>query len=684
MKSVKIILLFLLTWCIFPLHSQWIPCQGIEGASTNNIILHDTTLFITCTGNGVFSRNIHQNYWNPVCITGSYFKVRSTGQSVFCYGPFGFYRSVNSGESWDQIENVDDVFDIETIDSMIFIADNGIVERSDDQGVTWITIHPAGTTSEMFNLFAQEGIIFCSDISFDTIYISYNYGNNWYSMTTEGLGEFVKDVYLYSQDFYAASEDGVFLYHYFQAVWLPVEDSVINNASAFHFFDFNDNLYCCTSLGLFYFDEMNSSWIDDSDGIEGLYIYSGYPKGDTIFIATSLGPYYRIGSTDWVADYNDLFQLNVDQVFKYNSKIYALTRGKIYFSGEITTGFIPLESQTECYLNKIFTTDTAWYAGTSCGFAISTDTGFTWQEHSDGLESRNVEDISFTDNYYFASVEGGLFRSCRYPVYWERVPNSMGVSNVERIYALNNILFASLGANPGLYRSNDEGMTFNLVPEGGAFSPPLFIKDSLVFIVESNEYNVLRSDDLGETWHDWIIIPADVIAYCMDLSDSYDETVLGGCSYIPHGFYVYLFTPEHPEGINIRDNLPSKFNPWIFNILLDGGRIFICPNNYGLWYRDDLMVGVTDNDAGKPFASAGLSVYPNPARNILRIHPEKQIQHGEYQVIDYSGKLMAKGLVDNELNEFNVDVSTLLPGLYLIIINDDHGFCASGKFLKIN
>jgi photosystem II stability/assembly factor-like uncharacterized protein len=686
MKSLRLFLpILLIIIFIFPARSQWVPCQGIEGAMTTDIIIQDSTLFINTGGNGIFKRIVSENAWDSASIAGSFSKVRSTGNVLFCCGPMEhLYRSVDEGDSWETIEGFPWVYDMETLDSVVFIIYEGLLYRSVDNGDSWISVHPTSISLEMDKLFAQDGILCCSDNGADTIFWTVDYGINWSYMLSTGIEGYINDIFPFGENIWLATDSSIYIYNENATAWCPMNDSIPYRAFPESFFKFEDTLFCCTHMGLFYFDNLDSAWNENNVGLEYLNIYAGCQYGDTLFVATGSGPFYKYEGSDWIADYNDLFQFNVDQIFNLETRIYAIVQGEIFFSDDVTERFTPLQVQTDCSFNKIVISDTAWFAGSDCGFLVSVDSGLSWQIYAQGLDGKRVEDIALTDNYYFSGVYGGLYRSGRNPIIWERVPNEIGSVNVWGVNAVSNVVFARVYGNPGLYRSTDYGLTFSVVPEGGEYAPHLYIKDDLVFILNSYDYyTVLVSYDLGVSWQTWVTIPEGCGIACMALTDSYNTTIVCGMEYWNGAFYLSLFSPEEPGGVNIRDNLPSKFNPWILNILLDEGRILVSPLNYGLWYRDDLAVGVNENDNSIPASGSQLSIYPNPVNDVLHIHLENNFKKCEYQVIDYSGKMILKGMIENGSSDYSVDVSQFPQGIYFVMVWHDNSSSLSGKFIKI-
>jgi len=72
------------------------------------------------------------------------------------------------------------------------------------------------------------------------------------------------------------------------------------------------------------------------------------------------------------------------------------------------------------------------------------------------------------------------------------------------------------------------------------------------------------------------------------------------------------------------------------------------------------------------------TLYPNPTKDVLEIQVQNRV--GDYQVVvaDLSGRIIKK---ENSLPS-SIDVSSFMPGMYLISILDDQGKQYHQKFIK--
>lgn len=78
----------------------------------------------------------------------------------------------------------------------------------------------------------------------------------------------------------------------------------------------------------------------------------------------------------------------------------------------------------------------------------------------------------------------------------------------------------------------------------------------------------------------------------------------------------------------------------------------------------------TENLAVNEFNNPNfLTIYPNPAKNILQINLlDKSLTDNKYQILDLNGRFVLEGNLDAEINQINIE--NLSNGLYLFKINN--------------
>jgi photosystem II stability/assembly factor-like uncharacterized protein len=670
---------------ILPARSQWIPCQGIEGAGTEDIILYDSDLYIINSGSGIFKKNIHSTSWDSACVAGGFSKIRSTDDAVFCCGPMAdFLRSMDNGTSWEIMDFNGGVLDMETIDQYIFVSDNGPLLRSSDNGETWTTLYPYSDSINVRGIYAQEGLLFCEMNFVDSIFRSDDYGESWTPFPLTGMEGDIRDIFAFNEKLWLGSSKGAYLYDNNAFTWSKIQDSLPENSYVNSFYEDSGILYCCTNHGFFGFNAQDSIWVDNSEGLENRACWAACRMGNTIYLATSNGPFSKSESEDWRPEYDDLFGIPVTQVFIAGSRTYALAKGIIYYSDDITNGFDILNSQGYCPAYKIIATDSGWFAASACGFLVSFDSGQSWTAQNAGVEGKPMHDIALTDKYYFAVLnEWGspFFRTRVDSIAWEKVPNELVSMNVGDIAAINNVLFA---ATDSLYRSLDYGITFEATLDAGDDFAIFFAEYDKIFILRYYE-NVLYSDNYGLSWQIFIENLGSPYIYCMDITKTLETTVLGGFvgPWEPLN-YLIIYSPDHPYGEDITENLPDYRWSSISQVLFDNGRIFVCPSSGGLWYRDDLMVGMKDDDFSKKEPYNSLFLFPNPVNDVLTIDLQEFGDQSEYLIFDQLGRMIKRDLCERGNSQATIDVSRFPQGIYFIVIRDSQGVSRAGKFVKVD
>jgi len=98
-------------------------------------------------------------------------------------------------------------------------------------------------------------------------------------------------------------------------------------------------------------------------------------------------------------------------------------------------------------------------------------------------------------------------------------------------------------------------------------------------------------------------------------------------------------------------------------ILGIGTHYYICTSHVTLGMKGIIIVennsGIADNKL-----QAGISVYPNPANNLMTIKAANDLVGSQYLISDQTGRQVLNGKLANEATP--VDISQLTPGVYLI------------------
>jgi len=99
------------------------------------------------------------------------------------------------------------------------------------------------------------------------------------------------------------------------------------------------------------------------------------------------------------------------------------------------------------------------------------------------------------------------------------------------------------------------------------------------------------------------------------------------------------------------------------SILGIGTHYYVCTSHVTLGMKGIIIVennsGIADNKL-----QAGISVYPNPANNLMTIKAANDLVGSQYLISDQTGRKVLNGKLANEATP--VDISQLTPGVYLI------------------
>lgn len=680
MKPLNFLFLTVLLLFMLNARSQWNPCLGIEGGYITDIIHHDTSVYIIASGAGVFSKGITEQSWGDNMLPGSFNKIRSTGTGLFCINYSNLYSSFDNGVTWEDASGQSGIYDLETIDSVLFIVADDELLRSTDQGNTWTEVSPFPNTPNYYpHLFAVGNQIFCAGDYGDSLSFSCDLGNNWTNIPLVDSIANIDAIYYAEDRIWLAyntisnySGDRVSVYSLETNAWVAMNDSIPLQTYVNTFYERNGLLRCGTSSGLYYLNPQDSIWkYENNSGLESKTIFAVCLIGDTTWAATPSGPFFSSGNSAWVSDFNKLHQRQVSEVFRNGSRLYALSENKIYYTDSLENGFEVLNTQGLFNAYEIITTDSAWYAASSGGFLISVDSGATWISYSHGLEGRPARDIAITSGYYFCHVYGGLFRTRRDSIFWERVPNDLGTANVWAVSSLNDIVFAMVYME-GIFKSTDNGSVFQHVTESESGTPEMHVEDQTLYMLKDFG-PVLSTTDSCTVWEEFITVSNNsTMLTCMDVSDNGDATILGGgMVYIGLTDYYleYFENPQTGFGIDIVDNLPFSGYPYIQTVYNDRGRLFACPSNNGLYFRDDFLVHVEDRPATDMINTNGFYIYPNPASDQVIIDVPAKNNIIRLQVFNLNGERLQTLETDKNI----LDVSGFKKGLYVLEISTIQG-----------
>ncbi|NJM79827.1 MAG: S8 family serine peptidase [Flavobacterium sp.] len=101
--------------------------------------------------------------------------------------------------------------------------------------------------------------------------------------------------------------------------------------------------------------------------------------------------------------------------------------------------------------------------------------------------------------------------------------------------------------------------------------------------------------------------------------------------------------------------------------------------NIGTGQNFSLIIsGLNLSLSNDEFSKDGLSIYPNPAENLLNIQSDFDFINAKVKIFDVSGKIVYS---NNDFKDNIIDISNLLKGFYILEINNENKILTK-KFIK--
>lgn len=315
----------------------------------------------------------------------------------------------------------------------------------------------------------------------------------------------------------------------------------------------------------------NAQWVEMSNGIGSIGIFSLATSGNNIFAGTSIGIFV---STDnglsWTQ--TSLNNQDIRSMAVNGSHIYAgsYSGNGVYKSTDNGTTWsqTTLNNKT---IRSLAVSGNDVYAGAwtpSIGLYKSTDNGTTWSQTS--LNDQVIRALAVNGNYVFAGSGNipttGVYLSTDNGTSWSLTPihdyiGSLAISD--------NYVFVGCGNNHGIYRSSDYGGTWTYTPLNFVTVYSIEINGNNIF---AGTYNtgVYLSSDYGTTWiqRNEGLSANNTIVYDLRLLNNYIFAGIGNAA--PMGVYrrslgeltgIIPISNVSPQQYSLSQNYPNPFNP---------------------------------------------------------------------------------------------------------------------------
>jgi len=684
--------------------------EGLPLFSTiSALTINDSTLFTSSHGK-IFRTYTSSLAWeeltNGLPVHAYYGCIIPYNGNILAGSNHGILFSSDNGDSWEARNigltdtNIATMCSCpEYILAAPFYPPN--LYKTTDNGLNWNQIPDPLTGFAFINSIAIETpLIFLG--TDHGVFVSNDNGNTW-EKKNNGLGDtLVNSVVIHQNHILVATErEGIFCSEDYGDFWHPVNDGLWSMIAKVISATEQD-LFAGTIGGVFISSNNGSTWEDISNGLIELPILSVVSLDSIIFIGTWFGVFRSINlGQDWERANNGFSSVSFSagELTINDSVIYAGTNGEPYYSGTLYRSNDRGNSWQETGITSggicsVQLLDTSLFA-TGGGWAFrSNDWGNTWEIVLD----KSVFKMTTLDSILFAAAYGeGIFSSSDLGESWIEKNNGIENKFINNLITKDNILFST--ANADIYRSSDQGDSWETIKNGlpDEFYPKhLIANDSTLFIGGSG---VCVSSNNGDEWFDMnkgfppILLIMSLSIYEDDyllagtynaglwkipLSDLYSLKVFPDTLWLSNSAFSsdtssiktntsWWFQNSLPEWLtsNIESGVSSEkiifttlqANPNEFDrsVSIQISSLQASPTNI-IIVQKGISPGFDD------LQSENVTIYPNPARDLLNFKSEDEII--SIAIFDAVGNSIEE--INPKCKSWQMNVSRYQRGIYLI------------------
>ena len=340
---------------------------------------------------------------------------------------------------------------------------------------------------------------------------------------------------------------------------------------------------------------------------------------------------------------------------------------------------------THTFVSSIAASGTYLYAGTLDGGAFrSGNNGAVWDSIDDhGVLSRiTVTCFAFTDTGIFAGTNGHLlYLSTDSGATWNQFYNGINSPYENALLAYGNYIF--VGTLNGVYRTSNNGVSWNEANTGIAYFPSYpshsnitsFATIGSVIIAGAQgplaTGNVYISTNNGSSWTSVYNNIGNTNVTCLAVNGT---TIFAGTE---KGVYLSADTGKSwtaiDEGLNDSE---------IISLTVSGDYLFAGVDGLGVWKRalSDFTTGVKD----VPMATNFITLFPNPAKEQLTIHTSSLSSNEPVTVIVKNlvgQETSAPSILCMDKGDATLSIGNLPAGIYFLEMKTLNGLIAE-KFVK--
>jgi photosystem II stability/assembly factor-like uncharacterized protein len=673
--------------------------KGPFGGSVSCMTSYDSTVYVgTFTGGVYESTSSKLTSWRarPVGLKqGHITALAHTGKALFAASAdSGVYRFTGYDVNDRYWESTNKGLEGQKITCMIAIDSNSLMVGTNggglfitkDFGATWNNVnnsvlHHYGITglvkvgSRIFHTAIDGGIWGSDDLG--ASWYDYNDGNTYhidgtslinYNSTTNQL-MVLNETGLLKSTVIPFSETVFPSYSYCEQ-GLPNDiliKSISNNGTTW---------FLSTNKGVYSSPSDIISWSAINTGLTTQNITSVTPlKGNLICGTMNEGIFKSTNSPiSWVAFNSNFNNIKTYSMATSNDLIVAATEKGVYVSTNLATSYSRANNGLTDSLNV---TDLAFansllFASTkNAGVFISTDTGKTWTNNSDGLMTMNVKKIfcnPISSMKYIICADGKIYKSKLNETDWVSFNTGINGTPTSMAFFESNIILTTsdngvyICKNQTSWTQENEGLS-NLKISSATFSgAKLFIGTlgSGVWKSDTSNFNWNKVDGNPINKHTGFVNNFENVNNI--------QSMYSNAGWVFAGYKGGLFATSDSGSTWIaagnQFNLPTFTN--VNKISIATGRVFVTTENNSLYSNGlselpPILINHTDEILK---SSEAFNIYPNPSSGVFNIEiTNKKIN--TISIFNSNGVLLDE-FDANSVNAFNINYPT---GSYIVKLN---------------
>jgi len=530
--------------------AQWVQCNGPWQGNVNSFTNTATAVFAGTAGDGIYTSTDDGIKWKPAVLVGlsnsnvrcflwsgtnlfagtdggvflstnngsSWFAVNSglynttvktlveLGSSIYAGTSSGVFITTNNGASWyNSSYGITDpnINSLIVSGNNIFAGTNGGVFKSTDNGGSWASAN-FGLISQNVNSLILNGSIIFAGTSYlsgaESVYKSTDEGNSW---TSSGLlNQTVFSLSFLSSDLYAGTSSGIYRSSDNGVSWSPELGMAGNQINSIY--ASGSNIIIGTLEGISISTNGGTVW--NAVGYRSTYVWSIDGTGPNlwatafhyeVYLSTNNGDSWVKRTNDLHPEYRyiDIVSTDSSTYVAYinnnltNTGVYKTTNNGLnwnWMTGFVNRSINCIEAPSDSMLFIGL-----YFKNGDFGFH-----GYGPSLYTMGLPNLGVWEIAVKEGNVFAATYDGVYKSTNYGVDW----TNTGISGNKLVVHGNNIYAAATDNSRGIYRSSDNGATWNLLGLTDKDIMSLAVFDNGIIAGIMNE-GYFVSIDNGANWY---------------------------------------------------------------------------------------------------------------------------------------------------------------------------------------